>query len=121
VWCAADPFTPHTAVCGRNARVAQPCCSARASATPPPAGGAAPAPTQRPHLAAARAQAFGNPCETKGGIVIGPNKVAIAWPEYPLGITTSNPDGTISVQFGAFDDGSQVRKSPNGRLLQPPA
>lgn len=51
--------------------------------------------------------AFGNPCNTVSGIVIGPNKAAIAWPEYPLGILTSNPDGSIAIQFTPFDDGSQ--------------
>jgi hypothetical protein len=51
-------------------------------------------------------QAFGNPCVAQQGIVTGTNKVVVTFPEYPLGIMTSNRDGSISIQFGAFDDGS---------------
>lgn len=51
-------------------------------------------------------------CNPAPGLVIGPkgNQAAIVFPQYPIGITTTGPDGSVTVDFSltAEDD-------PNGK------
>jgi hypothetical protein len=56
-------------------------------------------------------QAFHEDCSPAAGVVIGPKgtQAAVAFPQYPIGITSTAPDGTLQIDFSqtASDD-------PNG-------
>jgi len=48
---------------------------------------------------------MGQRCQTLGGIVLGPNQVALSMStQYPIGISTSAPDGTVQIQFAQTGD-----------------
>jgi hypothetical protein len=56
-------------------------------------------------------QAFNEDCSPASGIVIGPKgtQAAVVFPQYPIGLTSTGPDGTFQIDFSqtAVDD-------PNG-------
>eukprot|EP00878_Enallax_costatus_P014340 GHUV01015000.1.p1 GENE.GHUV01015000.1~~GHUV01015000.1.p1 ORF type:complete len:145 (+),score=44.46 GHUV01015000.1:970-1404(+) len=56
--------------------------------------------------------AFNEQCAPAPGVVIGPKGVsaAVSFPQYPIGITQTGPDGTLTVDFSqtAGDDPNQM-------------
>jgi hypothetical protein len=55
--------------------------------------------------------AFNEQCAAQPGLVIGPKgtQAAVVFPQYPIGLTSTNPDGSITVDFSqtAADDPNQ--------------
>jgi hypothetical protein len=48
---------------------------------------------------------MGQHCQTLNGIVLAPNQVAVSMStQYPIGISTSAPDGTVQIQFSQTGD-----------------
>ncbi|KAF8065917.1 hypothetical protein HT031_002978 [Scenedesmus sp. PABB004] len=56
--------------------------------------------------------AFNEACDPAPGIVIGPKgmQAAVSFPQYPIGLTSTGPDGTLSIDFSstAGDDPNQM-------------
>jgi hypothetical protein len=54
-------------------------------------------------LTPAVASAFNEQCDPAPGVVIGPKgmQAAISFPQYPIALTSTGPDGTLTVDFSA--------------------
>lgn len=56
--------------------------------------------------------AFNEKCDPAPGIVIGPKgtQAAVSFPQYPIGLTSTGPDGSLTVDFSATagDDPNQM-------------
>lgn len=54
-------------------------------------------------LTPAVSEAFHEKCDPVKGIVIGPKgtQAAVSFPQYPIGVTSTGPDGTFQVDFSA--------------------
>jgi hypothetical protein len=54
-------------------------------------------------LTPAVSEAFHERCDPVRGIVIGPKgtQAAVSFPQYPIGITSTGPDGTFQIDFSA--------------------
>lgn len=62
-------------------------------------------------LSPATSAAFNEQCSPAPGIVIGPkgSQAAVVFPQYPIGITSTGPDGSVTIDFSqtAADDPNQ--------------
>lgn len=54
-------------------------------------------------LTPAVSQAFNEKCDPVRGLVIGPKgtQAAVSFPQYPIGLTSTGPDGTFQIDFSA--------------------
>lgn len=54
-------------------------------------------------LTPAVSSAFHESCDPVQGIVIGPKgtQAAVSFPQYPIGLTSTGPDGTLQIDFSA--------------------
>jgi hypothetical protein len=57
-------------------------------------------------LTPAVSEAFHERCDPVRGIVIGPKgaQAAVSFPQYPIGLTSTGPDGTFQIDFSATAD-----------------
>lgn len=62
-------------------------------------------------LTPATSSAFNEQCSPAPGLVIGPKgtQAAVVFPQYPIGLTSTNPDGSVTIDFSqtAADDPNQ--------------